>query len=66
MNKHFLATTFVGTILTFTTQLFSQNVLPTSGNVGIGITSPSTALDVVGTTKLRTVVIKDSLTIEKN
>lgn len=46
-------------------QFSAQNVLPTTGNVGIGIITPSTALDVVGTTKLRTVVVKDSLTIEK-
>jgi hypothetical protein len=49
----------------FFTSIQAQNTLPTTGNVGIGTTTPSATLDVEGSTKLRDVIIKDSVRIEK-
>jgi hypothetical protein len=44
---------------------YAQNVLPTSGNVGIGTVSPESSLDVKGCSKMDTVIIRESLTAEK-
>lgn len=44
---------------------YAQNTLPTSGNVGIGTTSPESSLDVKGCSKMDTVIIRESLTAEK-
>jgi hypothetical protein len=65
MNKQFLALTIVSTMLTFSTQLIAQNILPTSGNVGIGTTTPETNLDVKGCSKLDTVYIRETFTVDK-
>jgi hypothetical protein len=65
-NKNLLALFFSGMALIGISQ--TGNVLPTAGNVGVGTTTPSNKLEVVGSTKIcgkttmdSTVIIKDSL-----
>lgn len=76
MKKNLLSTLLFGSGLFIVSQNFAQNVLPTSGNVGVGTTSPTSALEVNGETTLgsvrvrdsavflQPVIIRDSLTIE--
>lgn len=52
-----------GTIA-FATPTFSQNVLPTSGNVGVGTVNPTSALEVNGETKLGSVIVRDTARFE--
>lgn len=49
----------------FASLAYAQNTLPTSGNVGIGTTSPSSSLDVKGETTVETLIAKDSSIFEK-
>lgn len=49
----------------FTVGLHAQNVLPTSGNVGIGTTSPSSDLEVKGRTSVEEFVAYDTAIFEK-
>lgn len=49
----------------FASFAYAQNTLPTSGNVGIGTTSPSSSLDVKGETTVETLIAKDSSIFEK-
>ncbi len=44
---------------------YAQNSLPTTGNVGIGTTSPSSELEVKGNTTVETFIAKDSSVFEK-
>jgi hypothetical protein len=46
-------------------QFIAQNTLPTTGNVGIGTTTPETNLDVKGCSKLDTVYIRETFTVDK-
>jgi cytoskeletal protein CcmA (bactofilin family) len=67
----------VAVFLLFPTFINAQNTLPTSGNVGIGTSTPSVELEVMGTTKMecikvsdtayfdKPVIIRDSVTLEK-
>lgn len=49
------------------TQIFTQNTLPSTGNVGIGTTTPSALLDVNGNMVVdSSAIIKDSLDVKKN
>lgn len=49
----------------FFTSIQAQNTLPTTGNVGIGTTTPETNLDVKGCSKLDTVYIRETFTVDK-
>jgi hypothetical protein len=49
----------------FFTSIQAQNTLPTTGNVGIGTTTPETNLDVKGCSKLDTVFIRETFTVDK-
>lgn len=49
----------------FSFGVFSQNTLPTSGNVGIGTTNPSSDLEVMGETKVEKLVARDTSIFEK-
>lgn len=53
-----------GSCLLFTS-IQAQNTLPTTGNVGIGTTTPETNLDVKGCSKLDTVYIRETFTVDK-
>lgn len=52
-------------IMIFSVSAFSQNTLPNSGNVGIGTTSPSSDLEVMGETKVEKLVARDTAVFEK-
>lgn len=76
MNNRLLSLSFVLISTMFYISNFSQNVIPTSGNVGIGTTSPSSELEVKGETTVeffkardtsvfeKPVIIKDSVKVE--
>lgn len=56
------------TILFITTPVFSQtNTLPTSGNVGIGTTSPAERLTVNGSARIdSTLTVRDSMIVDRD
>jgi hypothetical protein len=61
-----LKSALILSLLIATSTLFSQNTIPSSGNVGIGTTTPSALLDVNGNMVVdSSVVIKDSLNVQK-
>ncbi|TSJ39994.1 hypothetical protein [Fluviicola chungangensis] len=56
----------ISSIFIATTSFSQTNTLPTSGNVGIGTTSPSAKLQVNGTAKIDSMlIVKDSLIVNK-
>ncbi|MGV3610881.1 MAG: hypothetical protein ACO1N0_08030 [Fluviicola sp.] len=65
LKKAFFA---LATVLFVTTSSFSQNnTLPTSGNVGIGTTSPSARLQVNGSARIdSTLTVRDSMIVDRD
>ncbi|TSJ45446.1 hypothetical protein [Fluviicola chungangensis] len=58
--------TTISSIFIATSSFSQTNTLPTSGNVGIGTTSPSAKLQVNGTAKIDSMlIVKDSLIVNK-
>lgn len=65
MSKRLLSLSLVLMSTFFYTTNFSQNVLPTSGNVGIGTTAPSSDLEVKGRTTVEEFIAYDTAIFEK-
>jgi hypothetical protein len=52
-------------LISLATHSIAQNTIPESGYVGIGTTEPSSNLEVVGETKLQSVIVKDTAKFER-
>jgi len=65
MKVTFLAPLVMIGSIGYISSINAQNVLPTTGNVGIGTTTPETNLDVKGCSKLDTVYIRETFTVDK-
>jgi hypothetical protein len=65
MKVTFLAPLIMICSIGYISSINAQNVLPTTGNVGIGTTTPETNLDVKGCSKLDTVIIRETFTADK-
>jgi hypothetical protein len=65
MKNKIWALTTCTLLMLFTNYTIAQNILPVSGNVGIGTTTPESNLDVKGCSKMDTLVVRETFTTEK-
>jgi hypothetical protein len=65
MKNKIWALTTCTLLMLFTNYTIAQNILPVSGNVGIGTTTPESNLDVKGCSKMDTLIVRETFTTEK-